>query len=38
VLTLVFLPAMYAIWFRIAARSGDMRALGRFGSDERAAP
>ncbi|HEY4180918.1 MAG TPA: efflux RND transporter permease subunit [Kofleriaceae bacterium] len=35
VLTLVFLPAMYAIWFRIAARSGDMRALGRFGSDER---
>jgi multidrug efflux pump subunit AcrB len=29
VLTLVFLPAMYAIWFRIAARSKDEEKAGR---------
>ena len=28
VLTLVFLPAMYAIWFRIASRSSGRHAVG----------
>jgi multidrug efflux pump subunit AcrB len=33
VLTLVFLPAMYAIWFRIAARSGGGHAVGNLVGD-----
>jgi multidrug efflux pump subunit AcrB len=36
VLTLVFLPAMYAIWFRIASRSGD-EMKDRAGDAERTA-
>jgi multidrug efflux pump subunit AcrB len=33
VLTLVFLPAMYAIWFRIASRSNNAHAVGNFAGD-----
>jgi multidrug efflux pump subunit AcrB len=37
VLTLVFLPAMYAIWFRIRARSTDVVAADRTSDAQRAA-
>jgi multidrug efflux pump subunit AcrB len=36
VLTLVFLPAMYAIWFRIVPRSKDEEALAEISSSQRA--